>query len=106
VKRCHLYLGRTAFNTDSYATLFDDILILNNDFLPPLVIQWKCYYIVGGIFWRQVPNLVVRNTNKLVLYRDTLMSLITWPLRLLLIPGYRPKDLWLRLRKRRNNSWA
>jgi hypothetical protein len=101
VKMQHLYLGRTAFNTDSYATLFDDILILNTDFKPALVIQWKCYYIVGGVFWRQVPNIVVRNSNKLVLYRDTLMSLITWPIRWSLVPGLRPWEwgLWSRFRR-------
>jgi hypothetical protein len=87
VKMQHLFLGRTRFNTESCATLFDDILILKTDSLPSLVVQWKCYYIVGGMFWRRVPNLVVRDSNKLVLYSDTLMSLITWPIRFALVPG-------------------
>lgn len=53
----------------------------------PLVIYWKGLYIAGGKFWRKVPDLILRGSQYVALYPDTLLTLLAWPISWLLMPG-------------------
>jgi hypothetical protein len=75
----------------------------------PGVTTWRHGYVVGGIFWREIPHPMLKNPLNIALYPDTLLSAIFWPFRPWIVPGYEPRrrvKRWLGRQCRRLVSWT
>ena len=62
-------------------TVWDGMLLLARPVMSPRVKRWRGRYVVGGLFWREVPHSFTSDPTTLLLYPDTLLNWWTWPLR-------------------------
>jgi len=53
----------------------------------PFVRKWRGRYLVGGLFWREIPQNMTKNVTLLYLYPDTALNALTRAIRPLLVSG-------------------
>lgn len=85
-----LALGMLPSGDSQQVTIWDDILVLGRSKQSPLIRQYRGRYLVGGRWWREIPQGMTAQHKNIYLYPDTLANAITWLIRPWLIPGREP----------------
>lgn len=93
-----VYQGkRLTLADDVVVTVWDGLLMTKAGISTDFVLPVGQRYLAGGLWWRRVPHMLTQNPRAAVYYPDTLMNVITLPIR----PWLRSKRfLWRRLHGR------
>jgi hypothetical protein len=76
------YIGYT--DHEVYVTLWGSpnvVSIARNTLPHPLIKQWGELYRIGWSYWREVPHPFTKDPTQMILYKDTLLSALVWPIR-------------------------